>query len=229
MNEFKENVERRLAIEASRITSKLSKDDTVRDPKPGLDLGKQIEALLNDKFNNLYAELEQHLAEVKTTVEKGRPREAPTSFTQSTLAAAVGAGSVPALAKAVGDPDERFVADLVRTYNSALDLFESQYTPKSAHVGKPGYPHLSPHDAGSFFVVKAPSGRFYGLPRRRSITPTLHQNVGLPAFFQYTGYDSKVPETSFSLERPANLVADSSSGWSLKEPGQLRLLKAQEN
>ncbi len=134
-----------------------------------------------------------------------------------------------ALASTSGDvvsPERPFLQELVESYNSfPHDDFRRRFSPRPAQLA--GKTQLVPHDAGSFWIVGAPTGESYCLPRPGKITPTLHENVGLRNLFLYDGYNPSGPERAFSLDQPARVIPSSDSAWTVGNLGRLRI-KAEE-
>jgi hypothetical protein len=208
----------------------------VQQPKPSsaiadLSVVTRLEGMLQSRFDNLLNEIGTDLAELKASIEKLNVSRSTAPAEPAVVAADPARGPVIELAARVAvegrsrlDSDQSLVRNLIRTYNASNDEFKAQFNPKAAQLvqGKQTPVQLAPHDAGSFCIVEL-LGRCYCVPRPRKITPILHENVGLGLLFRCDGYDPKGPDMNFCLEKPASLTADSDSGWSLREPGQIRV------
>lgn len=215
--------------EASRLAPKPAQHGVEKTGKLDQDYIRQIDALLNTKFNNLYQEWDKDRDQMMAAIERLSAVQTETAQPrQVILAAAAGANST-SVVRPTQNPEVSFVSELVQDYNSVPDReFNDKYGAKPAQLQEKGGTRLGLHDAGSFSVVESAGGRCYALPRPRTLTRTGHESTGFQILFRYKGYDPKKSEIPFCLETPAVLSPDSGSGWSLKEPGLLRL-KTEEN
>lgn len=224
---WRERDSRRLIGETKEAIQKLRG----KDLSPGHVHGKagilddrtlhRIEAAISENIGRFDREMQKELQMLERSIERLKEQIAGELPKIRALTVTAGAENVAIKASPHPQPERTFLAELIQIYNRSTDDLRSRYNAKTAQLqGR----RLVQHDAGSFWVVEAPEGEHFCIPRTRKMTPTDHENVGLKSLFTYDGYDPNGPDRDIYVEKPAKLLADS-AGWILGDRGVLRFIE----